>query len=97
VKLTVTIDGAEYTLDPEAESARVRGLDVCPRCGRKPHPEQGVHVQGRGRRIADHDVYEADGYAYCCGAALGLIRARVSTIFGLEEDERVLYGRARVY
>lgn len=33
----------------------------------------------------------------CCGAELGTMRARVSMIFGIEEDERVLNGRARVY
>ena len=98
MKLTVTIDGVERRLDPETESARVLDLATCPRCGYKPHPERGVRVQGKGKRITGHDVYEADGYAACCGQPLGTIRAVVSTVFGVEEDERVLYhGRCRVY
>jgi len=42
-------------------------------------------------------AYEADGYTACCGAYLGIIRVEPSTIFGLREDEAVLYGRVRVY
>jgi hypothetical protein len=47
---------------------------------------------------ADDRAYEADGFCVGCGEAVGLIRAEVSTIFGLHEDAAVLqHGRARVY
>lgn len=92
-RLSCRIDGATYALRDLGPEALVLGLDACPRCGRR----EAVRVQGSGKRIAGHDVYEADGFAVCCGAPLGTIRAQVSTIFGLEEDERVLRGRARVY
>lgn len=53
-------------------------------------------IVGSNPRAPEHDTYESD--AHCaCGKPVGKIRVRVSTIFGIEEDERVLYGRCRVY
>ena len=63
----------------------------CPFCS-KP-----LRVQGAGNRIGGRDYYSARGYCADCGQHVGEIRAYVSTIFGLEEDERVLNGRPRVY
>jgi hypothetical protein len=51
------------------------------------------------RRPATADSASDSGWgAYCCqcGAHLGVFRVRVSTIFGIEEDERVM-RMARVY
>lgn len=76
-------DGVPFAIGPEP----------CPLCKASPW-----RVAGRNRRIADDDrAYEADGFCVDCGAAVGLIRAEASTLFGLHEDEAVLHGRPRVY
>ena len=54
-------------------------------------------VNGLGASIEDRDTYVADAVCYDCRAARGKMRVVVDTIFGIEEDERVLNGRARVY
>lgn len=73
-----------------ADHAMVVG--ACPECGITP-----FKVAGKGMHIAEHDEYHADGYCLACKARVGTIIAVVSTIFGLEEDERMLAGRCRVY
>lgn len=78
---------------PYVGAAHVRVEDEpCPVC-RKPAPllVRGVH-QHRG-----HDVIEADAIALCCDARVGRLVVTVDTIFGLEEDSRVLNGPWRVY
>jgi hypothetical protein len=45
-------------------------------------------------RLARH--LRAEGYCLACREYVDQIRARMSTVFGLE-DERVLNGRCRVY
>jgi len=65
----------------------------CPSCGASP-----LRVCGRARTIEGHDVYAARAMCGACDDEIGTIRARVSTLFGLREDEAVLvHGRARVY
>ena len=54
------------------------------------------NVQGIGQPTRGHDTY-ASVAACLCGERLGTIVVKMSTIFGLEEDEAVLYGRCRVY
>ena len=93
VRARVSIDGRSFALRPLGASALVLGLDACPRCKRR----EEVHVQGSGERITGHDTVEADGFARCCGQRLGTITATVPTVFGLEEDARVLAGPWRVY
>jgi hypothetical protein len=52
-------------------------------------------LQG-GRVEHDHDTYRAP--VRCPeGHLAGELRVRVDTIFGIDEDRRVLSGRARVY
>jgi hypothetical protein len=53
-------------------------------------------IRGAGITHHDHDTYYARAVARCCGAALRM-ETRVDTIFGIDEDERVLRGRPRVY
>jgi len=62
----------------------------CSGCGSKA-------VAGGAPSIESHDTYRAQ--AACCGcrAACGVLRVQVSTLFGIEEDNRVLNGRCRVY
>lgn len=67
-------------------------LSACPLCkGAAP-----LKVKGANRHH-DHDTHYADAIALCCGKPVGTIRVKVDTIFGIEEDRRVLNGRARVY
>lgn len=54
-------------------------------------------VGGTGREIEGHDVYRARGLCVGCRAYRGVIRVQVATVFGLEEDERVMAGPWRVY
>lgn len=65
---------------------------ACPGCGAAP-----FIVQGHGRHRHSRDTFRAAGTAKCCGDSVGYIYANVSTLFGLEEDEAVLNGFARVY
>lgn len=89
-RVVLVRDGDEVRLDPRPVFA-VADCD-CPSCGDAP-----LRVQGTGRTIGGHDWYRATGHCAACGARVGEVRAYVSTIFGIEEDERVLHGRARVY
>jgi hypothetical protein len=56
-----------------------------------------MHVRGTGKSIESRDTYRADAVCFDCGASRGVLRVKVDTLFGLEEDEAVLHGRARVY
>ncbi len=52
---------------------------------------------GRERSIAHPNRYIARGFCAGCRARRGTIHAEVATLFGLEEDERVLAGPWKVY
>jgi hypothetical protein len=92
MKVYLKVDGARRALDVRAEYAILSG--PCPKCGALP-----CNVQGTGRRISSDDrAYEATGVCLACKQAIGTIRAETGTLFGVEEDERVLAsGRWRVY
>ncbi len=47
--------------------------------------------------VTGRSTYKSQALCAECAAARGELVVTVSTIFGIEEDERVLYGRARVY
>ncbi len=64
----------------------------CPACRASP-----FRVSGRDRRVVDDREYRSDGSCLDCGASAGTIVAQPQTLFGIAEDERVLYGRCRVY
>jgi hypothetical protein len=64
----------------------------CPACGAHP-----FGVRGLGKRITSHDTYAADAVGTCCGKPVGELRVTLSTLFGLDEDERVLSGPWKVY
>lgn len=92
MKLSLLTDSGRRAITETTEHyAFVEG--ACPACGAEP-----LRVRGHGRRISTDDrAYEANGVALCCDTFVGTIRADVSTIFGLHEDEAMLYGRPRVY
>lgn len=92
LKLT---DGRVLTARPSGAVAIAKALTACPRC-REAAPA-GLCVRGDGRRVESRDTFVANASAVPCGCAVGVLRVRVSTIFGLEEDEVVLNGPWRVY
>jgi hypothetical protein len=82
IKLSVNGDGSAAWLDAP-----------CPKCG----AEAPVPIAGNGRSIGGHDYYKADGYAMCCNTYVGEIRAYVSTLFGIAEDEAVARMGVKIY
>lgn len=77
---------------PTAPAAAIDGL-ACPFC--KAAAPLAVLAK---RSVQGHDTVRGEGYTACCDADIGgEIVVTFSTIFGLEEDERVLNGRPRVY
>lgn len=94
MKITLTI--ADVVLDaelPYPHADHVTADMFCPSC----KAAAPLKVSGKGNHIESHDTYAARAVALCCRKEIGTIRATMSTIFGVEEDERVLNGRARVY
>lgn len=76
---------------------------------RRPHPD-AVQVVcrrrcscgsngycGKVRSVESHDTYRSDAMCHRCGAEAGVMRVKVSTLFGVEEDERVLNGPWKVF
>ncbi len=65
----------------------------CPHCN-----EPDLKVAGvKGTMVRGHDTYTADAGCIMCNTVLGKLIVTVNTLFGIEEDERVLNGRCRVY
>ncbi len=68
----------------------------CAECGASP-----MRVVGGESRFATgkdrHDTYEASAHCVQCKTRVGTLRVKMNTLFGLEEDERVLNGMCRVY
>lgn len=93
MKVSVVIaDESRSCSLPEHE----RWIDVAGRC-----PECKADVLrvigDKRRQDIGHDTVTAPALATCCGSTIGKVRVELDTIFGLEEDERVLHGRCRVY
>ena len=62
-----------------------------------PDPGDGVLRIYGGAVTEGYDTFEARAFCGRCHGRVGTLRVTVSTMFGIEEDRRVLYGRARVY
>lgn len=88
----VTVAGVSATVDPNGSVVIVSGVK-CSGC------KVPLRARGTGkRRGSDNRSYEADAICVGCGEAVGLMRAEVSTIFGVEEDENIFFNsRCRVY
>jgi hypothetical protein len=94
VKVKLYYNGQQFDVATTDGAPTARVDIACPHCGAPPP----LRVQGTGRRIEGHDVYSADVFAACCSKPIGVVRAQMDTLFGLDEDERVLHhGRCRVY
>lgn len=104
-KISITIDEKKHTVRlpyPSSREAIVDDIHECPACGVKfPLDGQGqpfppFKVKGKNARHT-HDTYVSDGVALCCERYVGKLEMKVDTIFGIEEDERVLNGPWKVY
>lgn len=62
-----------------------------------PHCNENLKARGNGDVSHDFDTYYASAYCIYCGGAVGQLQTKVNTIFGIDEDNAVLNGRARVY
>ena len=86
------IETRDVRPNPEtADNAIVDG--ACPSCACEPFYVKGTHP----RRMPDDRTLRSGGYCLHCGDPVGWIYAQPDTLFGLEEDDRVLHGRCRVY
>lgn len=74
-----------------AENGSFVTIDRCSSC-----QAENPAIRGTGITHHDHDTYYADAVAQCCGAAMRM-QTKVSTIFGIDEDNAVLNSRPRVY
>lgn len=104
MKITVTVDDKVHQADTPYEGADyvlVKDVTECPLCGHSNGIVCGVplkfKVRGRGKHVESHDTYAAEAVSLCCQQRVGTIRVKMSTIFGVEEDNRVLSGPWRVY
>lgn len=84
IRLHLTSGEVRKAAPPAPDAPYAIADGACPRCGSAP-----FRVQGTGKRIASHDTYAADAVATCCDQHVGELRATVSTLFGLREDEAV--------
>ena len=96
MKVHVLIAGERHPVSPEPGAPHLELDRRCPACG---GPSEGPLrlIAERARQAQVHDTITAPALALCCGAKIGSVVVEVETIFGLEEDDAVLEGRARVY
>lgn len=93
VTVNVTGVGVRSAAAQNAESEYVIVNSACPLCRRSI-----LRASGLGFPVATgHDTYESDARCIDCQQVIGRITVKVDTIFGIEEDNAVLHGRARVY
>jgi hypothetical protein len=107
VEITVEIDGTRHPAKcpyVDAEFVIVEGV-CCPHeteAEKKLPEDKRTHgelfcVFGTAKHAEEHDTWAARAYCRACKQSVGTIRVKIKTIFGVEEDERVLNGRWRVY
>jgi len=95
MKITLVTDSGERLSmrEPYPDAGHVvpsKDIDTpCPHCELPLQARCPVFTTG-------HDTMR--GRAVCaCGEGVGTLTVKVETIFGIEEDNRVLNGRCRVY
>lgn len=91
MKLIWERDGKQTELSvPGRGETTAKTGELCRYCGESLRLH-GTH-QSRG-----HDNFVSDAKCIECGGDYGKLILFVDTLFGLAEDEAVLYGRCRVY
>jgi hypothetical protein len=89
-------EGVAHSAAPSYANAphvELEGGQSCPRCGDAPLRAAGF--KGRPEE-KDGATFAACG-CYACGKHVGTIKVELLSIFGEEEDQRVLNGKPRVY
>lgn len=113
MKFTVLIETPEQNKQPEvSDSPEIRNArrthedaaylicdGRCPRCNDFNAGLNGFDLQGDTNSkimLNDHD-FVCVGFCVACRKPVGTLKVVYETLFGLEEDARVLHGRPRVY
>lgn len=93
MKLHLVMNGRKIRLKkPEDGVAEVEvPKETCPHC-KKP-----LTVAGGGKHIKNQDTYSAPAGCVSCNMWVGDLEVQVSTLFGLEEDERIANMGIRIY
>jgi len=93
MKMSIKLLGKKkIPIRPPPQSEYVEIDEECPNCKDRP-----VILTGGGKHIAGYDTYEAPAICCKCEKVVGTFYAKVSTIFGLEEDEAVMRMGAKIY
>ncbi len=93
MKIELRREGKRYQCKREHSDSRavdVQGDVTCDRRGSALRIYSPEAIKG-------HNTVEGRAFSQCCDEPVGRLIVIFETLFGLEEDERVLDGRCRVY
>ncbi len=95
MKVTLTLrDGTTRAAKVPYEGAdHIIADGACANCKSSPFNIIGIAASMRH----DHDTYHSDAGCLNCRAVVGRLAVKVSTLFGIEEDERIQSMGVRVY
>lgn len=88
----ITPEGIEMEAVRPYEDAGFVRIAACPTC-----EAPGASIRADKSSWRDEETLEGEAYCLECQKLCGTLRVTIGTIFGLEEDRRVLHGRCRVY
>ena len=106
MNVTIVLDnGTRHTAKTPYQDAPHVELDLdCPHGCKRRHvanpnssEREPLKVRSNGVKHQNHDTMFGDAIPLCCRKKIGTIEVSTSTIFGLEEDARVLGGPWKVY
>lgn len=97
MKITLTLNNGDVrsAKRPYENADHAVASGACPGCKAEP-----FKVAGCGKSIDPdrrHDTYRADAVCIACSGHVGILRVKVDTLFGIEEDERVASMGIRIY
>ena len=76
---------------PYDDASFVR-IPCCPSCKAEP-----ADIHAKKSKWIDEETLEGEAFCIHCKKSIGILQVTMQTLFGLEEDNRVLNGRCRVY
>lgn len=93
MKVTFKMGDKSYKIKKGDFPSLTAAIDnvICPHC------QEPLEVQGTGKRISGYDTYTADAVCVKCQRLVGELVAKVNTLFGLEEDNRVFSMGVKIY
>lgn len=95
MKIAIHIEGETEPREaslPDRSSSFVVASGACPLCRHAP-----LHASGSGEQVTGHDTITSACVCRTCDKRIGSIVVTMDSLFGIEEDRRVLNGRCRVY